>query len=144
VRSQRSFASEHSRVGGKPVRTANRSGPKPSAMRAASSPARSSCHAIDGTTGTPFESSSTPVSAMLHTPTASARASARSSASAATVRATAASSAGSASAPVGTVRHGVGRDACATSAPSSVTAAAFVSVVPTSTPTSTSRLIGGT
>src|SRR3954470_1723941 len=142
-RSQRYFATVRSARGDNPVIVGKSAICAPS-LAASSSP-RESCHAIAGITGSPRASSRIPVSAMLETPSPATRPpGAAASASRAAVSAQSRNPAGAISAPVATVVHSSGAWPWATSSPSSVTTAALHDVVPRSSPSSSSSLIGRT
>ena len=145
ARSQAYLAIDHSGRTGSPVRAGNRSAPRSAASRAASASPRASCQAIAGASGRPWRSSSTPVSAMLVTPTpATGPPGACSRAAAVAASAASSSRSGASSAPVGTTVQGVRVAPWATSVPSAArTTAALHRVVPTSMPTSSSSPLTG-
>ena len=120
---------------------ARKSGTSASRREASSSP-RESCQAIEGITGSPRRSRSTPVSAMPDTPTPTTRSSGtRASASCAAASAQSTNPCDAISAPVGTGVQANGAWACAISSPAGVTTAALHDVVPRSSPSSSSRLM---
>ena len=125
--------------GARPVCPENVGAPKARTRSAASSAPRVSCQAMAGATGCPSRPRSATVSAMLVTARPTTGPAGASSRAVLTARATASRIAnGASSAPVGTGRHGVATLPHETSRPSADTTAAFVIVVPTSTPTRSS------